>query len=193
MSPQANPPRWAESLLARLLDERNRETVIGDLHEEFIECALPMMGPTRARLWYVRQAASFIPISLKENTPMKKLLMLVSFFTLVCAGWLVLMEALLRHQGFAGRIALAASIAVISVATIVARLLRASYRVERWLWVGATALIAIGVQAFIHNALSAHFEGFVFIISLLLVFNGALMFAALGRACPQPLQPATRL
>lgn len=123
---------------------------------------------------------------------MRKLLMFVSLFTLACGGWLGFMEAMLRHPGFAGRIMLAASIAAISATTILARLLGVGYKVERWFWAGAVTLIGIGARGFTHSARAAHFEGFVFIISLLLVFNGALMLAILGRAQSQPLQRAAK-
>src|SRR5215472_7340333 len=54
----ANPPRWAEAFLRSILKPRDRETVSGDLLEEFRESAIPSMGLVRARFWYVRQVAS---------------------------------------------------------------------------------------------------------------------------------------
>jgi hypothetical protein len=53
-----NPPRWAEAFLRATLKPRDRETVSGDLFEEFREWAVPTLGPARARIWYVRQVAS---------------------------------------------------------------------------------------------------------------------------------------
>jgi hypothetical protein len=112
---------------------------------------------------------------------MGKLLILVSLFTIACAAWLVLMEEILRHPGYAGRVAVALAIGAICVATVAARLLHASFRSERWLWAGAAALIGFGAQAFWRITYAAHFEGFVFIISLLLLLQGVLMFSELGR------------
>jgi Flp pilus assembly protein protease CpaA len=43
-------------------------------------------------------------------------------------------------------------------------------------------LIGLGGQAFVRNAQVAHFEGFVFVISLVVVLQGLLMLFALGRA-----------
>jgi len=53
------PPRWAEHLLRAFLEPRNRETIAGDLLEEYREVVLPERGRFRARLWYVRQVLSF--------------------------------------------------------------------------------------------------------------------------------------
>ena len=54
------PPRWAESLLRILLKPRDRDTVAGDLLEEYREVVLPARGLVRAQLWYVRQAISLV-------------------------------------------------------------------------------------------------------------------------------------
>jgi hypothetical protein len=113
---------------------------------------------------------------------MGKFLLLVSFFTLACAGWLAIMETVLRHPGYVARIGTALVIAAICVTTILVRMLHAGIRCERWLWLGAVALIALGVMAFFRNAHANHFEGFIFVISLVLVVQGVLMLATLGRA-----------
>jgi len=175
------PPRWAEALLERLLPECARETVVGDLREEFIESAAPKLGLAAARFWYVRQLVSFVPWFAKEGSPMGKILLLVSAFTLACACWLALMETLLRHPGYAERFGVALAIAAICAATILVRMLHVGFKGERWLWAGAALLIAFGVQAFFHNAQAEHFEGFAFVISLVLVVQGVLMLATLGR------------
>jgi hypothetical protein len=176
------PPRWAEVLLERLLPDDARETVAGDLREEFVEGVLPQRGLVGARLWYVRQVLSFVPWFAKEGSGMSKILLVVSMFTLACGCWLAVMEMVLRHPGFGERIGVALAIALICAATILARMLHVGFRGERWLWAGAAVLIALGGQAFLHNARSAHFEGFVFVISLVLVLQGVLMLATLGRA-----------
>ena len=55
------PPRWAEWLLQIVLPRRDRETVSGDLLEEFREVVVPTRGRLRARAWYVRQVLSLTP------------------------------------------------------------------------------------------------------------------------------------
>jgi hypothetical protein len=61
-APGANsrPPAWAEALLRALVGPRNRDTISGDLLEEYCEAVLPQRGDRGARLWYLRQVASFI-------------------------------------------------------------------------------------------------------------------------------------
>ncbi len=54
------PPVWAESLLRALLPQRSRDTVTGDLLEEYAEVILPARGALRANIWYMRQVASFV-------------------------------------------------------------------------------------------------------------------------------------
>lgn len=112
---------------------------------------------------------------------MTTLLSVSSAITLLCGCWLALMECLLQHPGFAARTAVAVLIAAVGLATILVRLLHAGVRGERWLWAAAVALMGLGVFSFLRNARAAHFEGFVFIISIVLVVQGLLMLVTLGR------------
>jgi hypothetical protein len=169
------PPRWAEVLLERLLCERDREAVVGDLREEYGETVYPRCGGVRAKVWYVRQVLSLLRRSLGEGGPMKKMLLPLSMFTFTCACWLGVMEMVLRHPGYRLRVGVAALIALISVATILVRMAGLGVRGERWLWVGAAVLIGTGGEAFVRNARAAHFEGFVLVISVALVMQGLLM------------------
>jgi hypothetical protein len=61
------------------------------------------------------------------------------------------------------------------------RMLPLGVRRERWFWPVAVALIWFGGSSFLRNAHSAHFEGFVFVISLVLVLQGLLMLVTMGR------------
>jgi len=56
---RARPPRWAETLLRLLLRPEDRESVSGDLLEEYRESALPERG-IGADAWYVRQVGWFL-------------------------------------------------------------------------------------------------------------------------------------
>jgi hypothetical protein len=178
------PPRWAEVLLERLLTERDRETVVGDLREEYSESVLRRRGRVGANLWYVRQVLSLLLRSIGEGGTMKKTLLLLSMFTFACACWLGVMEIVLRHPGYGIRVGVAMLIGLISMATILLRMAGAGVGllVERWLWVGAVVLMWIGGQAFVRNARAAHFEGFVLVISVALVIQGLLMMVSgIGR------------
>jgi hypothetical protein len=56
----ADPPRWAEALLRLWLAPRDRDSIAGDLLEEYREVILPARGRFRARLWYLRQVLSLV-------------------------------------------------------------------------------------------------------------------------------------
>ena len=72
-------------------------------------------------------------------------------------------------------------IAAAGLATLLVRLLHLGVRSERWLWAAAAALIGLGVFSFLRNARAAHFEGFVFVIAIVLMLQGLLMLITLGR------------
>lgn len=59
----ASPPRWAEKLARFFLQARDRDTVTGDLLEEYREVVLPAKGRFRAQLWYFRQALSLVLVN----------------------------------------------------------------------------------------------------------------------------------
>ena len=52
--------KWGDFMLRLLIRRRDRETISGDLLEEYREHVLPTKGPRAARLWYVRQILSFV-------------------------------------------------------------------------------------------------------------------------------------
>jgi hypothetical protein len=56
----AMPPRWADVLLRILLAPQDRQTVSGDLLEEYRERIVPARGRRRADLWYISQVAGFV-------------------------------------------------------------------------------------------------------------------------------------
>jgi hypothetical protein len=53
------PPRWAEALLRLFLKPEDRESVSGDLLEEYREAIVPARGKS-ADNWYVRQVGWFL-------------------------------------------------------------------------------------------------------------------------------------
>jgi len=55
----ATPPRWADAVLRVLLAPEDRQTVSGDLLEEYRESIHPARGRRRADLWYLIQVAGF--------------------------------------------------------------------------------------------------------------------------------------
>jgi hypothetical protein len=51
---------WADLVLRLLLKPRDRDTISGDLLEEYRERVLPARGPLAAHVWYLRQVLSFV-------------------------------------------------------------------------------------------------------------------------------------
>jgi uncharacterized protein involved in response to NO len=179
------PPRWAENLLEHLLPEHTREDIVGDLREEYAEALLPRYGRFGADLRYVRHVLSFLPAATRESTTMGVILIGVSVITAICMFWLAAMEIVLRHPLYAHRAALDVVLGLVCLATICIRLLHPPRTLdERSLRGIGFLLILFGALAFFQNAGSAHFEGFVFVISLLLMLQGVLMLLTLGRIVP---------
>jgi hypothetical protein len=56
----ARPPRWAEALLCLLLKPKDRESVSGDLLEEYRDAVVPALGSAAGDRWYVRQVGWFL-------------------------------------------------------------------------------------------------------------------------------------
>ena len=52
--------KWGDFVLRLLVRRRDRDTISGDLLEEYREHVLPARGPRAARFWYVRQILSFV-------------------------------------------------------------------------------------------------------------------------------------
>jgi hypothetical protein len=53
------PPSWAESLLRMVLSTEDRDSVSGDLLEEYRESMVPALGDS-AKGWYIRQVAGYV-------------------------------------------------------------------------------------------------------------------------------------
>ena len=175
------PPAWAEFLLERMLARADSQIVSGDLREEYAEAILPRIGTVRADFWYLRHVLSFVPRSISQHANIRRTLLFVSVFTSACGCWLAFMELSLRHAGYPIRFGIDLLIALIPVVVITVLFFHLGIRAERWLWIAAISLIALAVQAIVRNARSVHFEGFVLLISLVLVLQGILMLTSLGR------------
>lgn len=67
----ARPPRWAESVLRLALDERSRDTITGDLLEEYRERIVPERGVLRAQFWYAWQAATLVALVRRSDMKMQ--------------------------------------------------------------------------------------------------------------------------
>jgi hypothetical protein len=175
------PPKWAECVLECLLPQRDRETVVGDLREEYAESVLPSRGMLRADLWYLRHLPGFVWRCIAEETTPAKTLFCTSLFMLLCNGWLITMELLLQHPGYRLRIALELCSVAICIAAIFVRVLHAGIPLERSLWPAALVLIGVGGASFFRNVQAVHFEGFIALVSIAFALQGTLMLLSLGR------------
>ena len=54
------PPAWADAILRLSLKRSDRESVSGDLLEEYRAAIVPSRGAVAADAWYVRQVAGFV-------------------------------------------------------------------------------------------------------------------------------------
>jgi hypothetical protein len=175
-----SPPHWAESLLIRLLKPRDRDSIPGDLLEEYREERLPATGRVCADFWYIRQVFSLASFRNFEGGPMKSSLMCLCFFTLAAAAWLGIMETVLRHPGFVLRIFGEMFFAAQSLATILFLIFRGHKPFRFLLMLGSVAILIIGGLAMIAVLKAAHFEGYILVIGAALILQGALTIAALA-------------
>jgi hypothetical protein len=59
-SKEPSPPRWAETMLRSLLRPSDRESISGDLLEEYRAARYPALGALRANAWYFKHALSVL-------------------------------------------------------------------------------------------------------------------------------------
>ena len=57
---EPSPPRWAEAILRSLLRPSDRESISGDLLEEYRAARCPALGAFRADAWYVKHVFSML-------------------------------------------------------------------------------------------------------------------------------------
>jgi hypothetical protein len=190
MSANTGPPQWAEKLLEQMLANRGGESIVGDLHEEYVESRLSRRGRLRANWWYLRQVASFVPWRQRIGGPMQTMYSILAVFTAACLAWFTVMEMILRHPGFQVRACVAVGLGLLSIAPLVIRRLHLSQFLP-WTRLAALPLIGIGAFAFTRNAIAEDFEGYIMVISAALVFEGVLMMTVLGRQQRPPTKLTT--
>src|SRR4029453_10692271 len=59
-SDETNPPRWAEAMLRSLVRPSDRESISGDLLEEYRAARRPTLGALRANIWYIKHVLSVL-------------------------------------------------------------------------------------------------------------------------------------
>ncbi|MGA8029656.1 MAG: permease prefix domain 2-containing transporter [Bryobacteraceae bacterium] len=184
-----SPPRWLQRLLLLFLKGRDRETIFGDLLEEYREERLPRAGPLRANYWYLRQAISLASIQIPGGSVLKQMLILMSLFIMAAGTWLGVMENILKHDGYVARSVIAVCIVIQGLATLLVVLLRGGTVLRIVVTTGGAVMVWLGVSAILKMLRSEHFEGFVLIIGVALVLQGGLAVATL--LMPPHRHPAT--
>jgi hypothetical protein len=178
---QQSPPRWLERALVLLLSPRDRETIAGDLLEEYREEQAPRRGTLRANLWYARQSISFISIRSTGGPPMKAALTWISVLTAATGIWLAVMENILKHSGYRPRTAVAVSIALEALATLAFLMFNGGSAFRVIILAGAAGIGALGISAITRNVTGPHFEGFVLIAGALFIAQSVMTFAVVLR------------
>ena len=176
-------PRYClDCLLRFLLSPRDRETVSGDLYEEFIEVRLPELGQFRARLWYMRQVLSFAPARAVAVLLQGPALRFLCFCTALAGCWLGAMDLLLRHPGYGSQIVIAATIVSQALLTLAALRFRRHRGLRAVAMVGSLTLLWIAGTALKATLGGPHFEGYVLLIALALMVQAGLTALTLPSA-----------
>jgi len=178
---QCAPPRWLEGILRWCLPSQDRETISGDLLEEYRRVQWPQLGSMRANLWYTRQVLSFLAERSFAGSPLRACLTWLSVLTMSAGVWLAFMEQVLRHPGYAARAAVAGAIVAQGLATVLFLMLQAG-RAFRLivLWAAAGAIV-LGASAIARILNAVHFEGFVLLIGTALMLQGTVTMLVAGR------------
>ena len=174
------PPAWLERALLLFLNPRDRQTIPGDLLEEYHEERLPNLGPLRANLWYLRQVLSFASQQTLRGPFLKQALTAASFFVVAAGSWLLVMENVLKHDGYRARSVVAACIAIQGLATLLFVLMKGSSVFRYLIMTGAVAIVLLGGAAVFNILRAQHFEGFVLIIGVALLLQGILTLLTLS-------------
>jgi hypothetical protein len=166
----------------RCLPTQDRETISGDLLEEYREAQLPRRGAVLANLWYFRQLLGFLAVRSFGGSPMRASLTWMCVLTALAGAWLAVMENILKHPGYAGRSAIAACIIIQAAATLLFLIWHGRPIFRAIVLAGAMGATVLGGAAVTHILNAAHFEGFVLLIGTALIVQGTLAVAVVSRA-----------
>ncbi len=184
MRPES-PPRWLERVLCLFLPACDRETISGDLLEEYREEQLPRFGLLRANIWYLRQSISFASIRILGGPYLKQLLILTCLFAVAAGTWLAAMENVLKHNGYPKRSVIAGCVVAQGLATLILLVRNGRTIFRTFVTAGAIGIVLLGSSALTQILRAQHLEGFVLLISIALILQGLLTFVVnWGRRMP---------
>jgi hypothetical protein len=179
---RVSPPYLLDRLLILLLCLRDRETISGDLHEEFLEVKAPELGRFGASLWYFWQILSFVPGRVRAILVQVSALRLLCICTALAGGWLGMMDIRLRHPGYGSQIVIAATIVCQALLTLVALRFRRTMVLCVLAMAGSLSLLWLAAIALKATFFGAHLEGYVLLIALMLIVQAVLTLWTLPRA-----------
>ncbi len=168
-----------ERALIQLLDQRDRETVSGDLLEEK-HARQQQFGSLHAELWYARQVLSFLPHLVRARLSSSPALATLCMFTALCGFWLCAMDFRLRHPGYLVQAAIAASIVLQASLTLIAILCNAPVT-KILAGLGTIGLLILAAKALLGVAHSPHFEGYIVLVAVALVLQSILTLIHIRR------------
>lgn len=172
------PPRWLELILLYLLPERDRQTVSGDLLEEF-GGQVEVQGRLRATIWYARQILSFVPAWLDFQSKLRYLLLSVCSFSGLSGLWLGAMGFRLKHPGYVEGEVISGIIVTQALLTIVALWLRRIPILLDLSAIGCLALFWLASKALKGLIDGSNFEGYILLIALAFVAQAVSTLAML--------------
>ncbi len=167
-----------EQILLLVLASEQRETISGDLYEEFVHRA-SQAGRTRASLWYARQVVSFVPGRVRSALSQRFALTAFCAFTAMSGLWLGLIDLYLHRPGYLGREAIAATIVGEAALTLTALYLPRRRPLRVLAMLGCAAILYLAGKAAIGVVTGQHFEGYILLIALALIAQSVLTFATL--------------
>lgn len=173
------PPRWLERILQCLLPERDRQTVSGDLLEEFREQVQARRSRFRAIIWYACQILSFAPEWLSLQSKLRHFLLLVCSFTALSGLWLGVMGIRLRHPGYVEGEIIAGIIVSQALLTMAALWLRRIPILLNLSAIGCLPLFWLSGKALKGIIDGSNFEGYILLIALALVVQALSTLAML--------------
>ena len=95
-------------------------------------------------------------------------------FVVAAGAWLAVMENVLKHDGYGGRIVMDVCIAAQGALTLLFLLFQGRALFRRIVLVCAAAVMLLGISAIVRLSQSQHFEGFSLVIGTALIVEGAL-------------------
>ena len=172
------PPSWMECLLLSLLPVRDRETVTGDLFEEFCNRRASGQSLMRASVWYLLQAVSFAPSRCRSAFIQPRMLALLCAFTASYGCWFGVMDLRLRHLGSEG-FAIAAEILLQSLLTLAALYFRRNSLFRCMSMLGCLVLFWLAGKVLIATVHGAQLEGYVLLMAVALIYQASLTLCTL--------------